>query len=353
MSEMFEADRWVGSIKKFPYFDTYPWLEQFKDQDICVGANTAWANFGDLPLEYSTYILIHHVEICDIHWLEKQQKRVDAPIYVLMSGSNYGIDIPGVTFISYTHWHDDLNKLIAWWGVRKIPQTKKYKFSTVCNRVTQSKVWVTAKLLETARDTSLIINNPGWIEDKNVHGWQHTGIEYLDTLTDIYRDKYINLYLTDSFDKTKNFQRYNSNPWQPMYEDAAIHFTNGSHHYSLMDGYTYPGPHVDEKTFKCLVAGIPFIPTAQFDIYGQLSKLGLEFEYHFDTSWDQDPGNLSRFVSICKLIDELNEYSADELYRLNRAVAEYNQAFIIGGQFEYKCEEHNQHAIAQLEQLLG
>lgn len=351
--EMFEPAHWIGPIKDFQYFNDYPWLEKYKNRNYCIGISAHWDYFGDLPLGYDAYIFIHHVELCDTNWLEAQQKRVDAPIYVLLSGSHYDTSIPGVTFISYTHWHIDLNKLIEWWGVRKTPQTKKYKFSAVCNRVTQSKVWVTTKILELAFNDSLVINNPKWIEDVNVHGWQHTGVEYLDNLTDIYLEKYINLYLTDSFDKDKNFQRYNSNPWQPMYEDAAIHFTNGSTHYSLMNGHIYPGPHIDEKTFKCLIAGIPFIPTAQFDIYGQLSKFGLEFEYHFDTSWDQDPGNMSRFVSICKLIEELNEYSADDLYRLNRAVAEYNQAYIIGGQFEYKCEEHNQQAIAQLEHLLG
>jgi len=355
--EEFESLPWHGSIKEFPYFDDYPWLKQYSNRNYFIAGSVAWDNIGDLPIGYDSYIFIHHIELCDIHWLKSQQKKINAPFYILMSGSFYDVRINNITFIPYTHWHKDLEKMVKWWGINDTSSTKKYKFSAVCNRVTQSKVWITTKLLQSAQSESLIIHSSKFTEDKNIHSWEHCGNTVLDELTDLYLEKYINLELNDGFDKNKNYQRYNSNPWQPLYTDSAMHFTNGSHHYSfMMDDYipyTYPGPHIDEKTFKCLVAGTPFIPTAQFEIYKSLSRFGLAFEYDFDTSWDNDPGNLSRFESIVKLIDDLNEYSAQELYDKTKDIAIYNQHYILDGKFYKNCEAHNEECVETLHQLLA
>jgi len=354
---MFEPLRWSGSIRDFPYFNEYPWLERYKTKNYYVGASAAWDFFQDLPIGFDAYIFIHHVELCDPKWLKQQQKRVNTPFYVLLSGNDYNINIPNTTFIPYTHWHYDLQKIVDWWGIQKTPDHKKYKFSAVNNRITQAKVWITTKLLISSRNESLIINNPNWIESKNIHNWEHCGNPILDELTDIFLQEFIDLELKDEFDKDKNFQRYNSNPWQPLYTDTSIHFTNGSHHYSfMMDDYfpyTFPGPHIDEKTFKCLVAGTAFIPVAQFEIYKSLENFGLQFDYGFNTEWDNDPGNLSRFENIIKLIDLLNDYSKEELYSKTKDISIYNQQYIFDGKFYKNCELHNEECIEQLHQLIA
>lgn len=358
--EMFEPTPWHGPIDRFPYFCEYPWLEKYKNKNIFIAASAAWDNVGDLPTGFDGYIFIHHVELCSPKWLRQQQQRINAPFYVLLSGNDYGINIPNTTFIPYTHWHYDLEKTIKWWGIQQTPNRIKYKFSAVNNRITQAKVWVTAKLLEVARNHSLIISNPRWIQDKNVHKWEHCGNIVLDDLTDIFLDKYINLELKDDFKKGpggENYQRMNSNPWQPIYTETAVHFTNSSHHYSFMMNdyvpYIFPGPHIDEKTFKCLVAGTSFIPVAQFEVYKSLSRFGLAFDYDFDTSWDNDPGNLSRFESIVKLIDNLNEYSAQELYDKTKDIAIYNQQYILDGKFYKNCKTHNEECVETLHQLIA
>lgn len=355
--EEFEKYPWCGCINEFPYFDDYPWLKRYSNKNYFIVSSAGWDVINELPKNYDAYIFIHHIELCDVHWLKAQQKRINAPFYVLLSGNSYNVNINNVTFIPYTHWHKDLQQIINWWGIQQAPNIKKYKFSAVCNRVTQSKIWVTTKLFEVAYNTSLIIHSSKFIEDKNIHNWEHSGNIILDDLTDLYLEKYIDLEVKDGFDKNKNFQKYNSNPWQPIYTDAAMHFTNGSHHYSfMMDDYIpyiYPGPHIDEKTFKCLIAGTPFIPTAQFDIYRSLSQFGLNFDYEFNTNWDNDPGNLSRFESIIKLIDSLNEYSTDELYNKTKEISTYNQQYIFDGTFYKNCELHNEESIETLHSLLA
>jgi hypothetical protein len=114
------------------------------------------------------------------------------------------------------------------------------------------------------------------------------------------------------------------------------------------ESYVYPGPDIDEKTLKCLVAGTPFVPAAQFDIYGTLSRLGLKFDYGFDTSWDQDAGNLTRFQDICRLIDNLNQHSIEDIVDMTQESTRHNQEYIISGDFYKLCESKNSAVIDQV-----
>jgi hypothetical protein len=119
-----------------------------------------------------------------------------------------------------------------------------------------------------------------------------------------------------------------------------------------MEDYIYPGPDIDEKTLKCLLAGIAFIPCAQFETFKFLKTLGLQFDYDFDTDWDNDPGNLTRFKKICMLIEELKQYSVDELIGKTRESTEYNRNFILSNKFHDNCENLNQQAVDQLMSLV-
>jgi hypothetical protein len=100
-----------------------------------------------------------------------------------------------------------------WFGIKE-KTNPRYKFSAVCNRISQSKVWTTTKLLDVARESSLIVLN-SWLEEKNVHGWQLTGNTKLDQLTQVFRDRYLGQEIKiDKFDNaTQNYQqkqRYSS-----------------------------------------------------------------------------------------------------------------------------------------------
>jgi hypothetical protein len=260
--------------------------------------------------------------------------------------------LPNTEFISYNSWHLDIEKIISWHGIQESNPAKKIKFSAVCNRTTQSKIWVTTKLLESS-SPSLILHNPFFLQEKNVHSWQKTGNTVLDNLTEIYLKKYKDMSLADDFDQSQhNHQAINSNPWQPLYTDTALHFTNGSFHYSYMEEhgkkYLYPGPDIDEKILKCLVAGIPFVACGQFEIYKTLSQLGLEFDYGFDLSWDSDPGNLTRFQKICELIDTLDNISIDDIVSMTKKSTLHNTEFICKKGFFSRCETQRKIAVEKI-----
>ena len=355
--DFFCPPTWTGEVKDFQRFDVYPWMENLtKYKKIFCNFWVKWQNSIDLPLGYDFYIISYHIENINEPWLRQQRQRVSGKIIVLHPGYIYDFQINGIDFITYLDWHEHTKTKMKWHGVQDNRDNKIYKYSAVCNRVTQSKVWVTTKLLETAREQSLIYINH-WIEGKNVHHWQLTGNAVLDDLTQTYQKKYLGLKISDGFTAQDNKQRYNSNPWQPLYMDAALHFTNGSFHYSLMsdpqgNSHIYPGPDIDEKTLKCLVAGTPFIACGQFEIYKILSDFGLEFDYEFDLSWDNDPGNMSRFHSICRLIDDLNALTIDDIVQLTKKSTQHNKEFIIKGGFYSRLEQQKKQSINQLMDLI-
>jgi hypothetical protein len=349
MDDGFCPGTWRGTPEKFTRHDVYPWVKKLPvNKNIFCLFWANWHNKIELPDGYDYYIISYQVENIDIEWLTQQQKKHKGQFIVLHPGYSYNFKLDNTTFITYTSLHHDLDKMISWWGINPIPTNKKYKFSTICNRITQGKIWVTTKLLETAREDSLIVLN-SWLELKNVHNWQLTGNANLDKLTDTYRTKYQTLELKDDFDqKIDNIQQRNSNPYQPVYSDCALHFVAGSFHYSQMSDYIWPGPDIDEKTLKCLLGGVAFIPCAQFETYKFLQDLGLEFNYDFDLNWDQDPGNITRFDSICRLINDLTQYSPETLVAKTQESTNFNRNFILDKKFYNNCERLNQQSLDQL-----
>lgn len=346
----FSQSLWQGKAKDFTQVDVYPWMKSLlhREDIFC----SFWSNWDtpDLPYGYDFYLVSYHIENINLIWLQNQN--VDGKIVVIFPGRDYELNIPNITFIGYTELHHDLNKMIGWFGVEDVPSKKKYKFSTICNRITQGKIWTTTQILE-SESNSLVILNPDWIEDKNVHSWTPTGVEFLDNLTDIFREKYINVKLCDAFDNNKdNNQRTNSNPWQPYYTNTALHIVAGSFHYSYMGNFTYPGPDIDEKTLKCLLAGVPFLPAMQFEVYDYLSEFGLCFDYGFDTSFDTDPGNLTRFEKLCKLIDELSHWSIEKIVSATADSTAHNKKHIISGKFAEQCDNYNEIQIQKIYKAL-
>jgi hypothetical protein len=342
-----------GTREQIAIHKGYEWIDQLPQKKIYFALFQRWPT-QNLPVGYDYYIVSFHLETVDINWLRLQQ--VSGPIIVLFDGVNHNLHIPGVQFESFFYWHYQLEQMLIWFGLKE-KSTPDYKFSAVCNRLTQSKVWSTTKLLETASSSSLIVLN-SWLEEKNVHNWQPTGNIVLDQLTQIFRDKYTGQHIKiDNFDnQTQNNQSVTGNPWQPLYQNCAVHFTNESFHYSSMaeNGHDYvcPGPFLTEKTFKCLLGGTAFVPVGQFETYKTLSNLGFKFEYGFDTKWDLDSGNLSRAESIVNLIDQLSQLDIDQLMQATQTSNNHNQDWITSGNFFKQCQEKNSITIEKIITLL-
>jgi hypothetical protein len=346
-----------GTPDQIPQVASYEWVQQLpKNKKIYLALWQGW-DAKDLPTGYDIYIVSFHLEAVNIPWLIEQTKRVESQIIVLFDGNTYEFDIPGVEFVPFYYWHEQLRKIISWHGInpRVMPA---HKFSSVCNRISQNKLWITTKLLESAADDSLVILSD-WLEPKNVHHWDLTGDPVLDNLSTIFRKKYLGQSIKiDNFDTTvDNCQTITSNPWQSVITDSAVYFSNESFHYSYYNNngneYIHPGPFLTEKTMKCLIGSSTLVPVGQFDTYRTLTQFGLIFNYTFDTSWDTDPGNISRMRSIVNLIDHLLTVDIASIELGNQAVNQYNQHFIVSGKFWKAVDQYNQNSVSRLFELIN
>jgi hypothetical protein len=345
----------TGKKDTIPFFPGYEWIAKLPNKKIYFALFQNWWS-EDLPPDYDYYVVSFHLEAVNLPWLKRQ--KVLGPIIVLSDGYHYNLNLPGVHFLTFFYWHYQLQKMQEWFGVKEKSIIPKYKFSAVCNRVSQIKVWTTTKLLETARESSLIVLN-SWVKTNDIHNWENTGNDVLDNLTQIFCNRYNGQQIKiDDFDsKTQNKQNVNGNPWQPLYQDCAIHFTNESFHYSHMTeeekSYIWPGPFLTEKTLKCLLGGTAFISVGQFETYKTLTTLGFNFDYDFDTAWDLDSGNLSRAESIINLIDYLNQFTIDQLISKTQENSRYNQNHILSSRFYEQCQQKNEESVAQIVKLIS
>jgi hypothetical protein len=73
-----------------------------------------------------------------------------------------------------------------------------------------------------------------------------------------------------------------------------------------------------------------------------------EFNYGFDTTWDNDAGNLSRVQSIIELIDYLNQLSINEIVEITHDNNLYNQNYILTNKFYNSCHNENLNSIEQV-----
>jgi len=326
-------------------FTYVEWLRDLGG-DVFFALWQRWPSFdqhNDLPLGHDLYVISFYLEPLDIDWLLVQSGRVDAPIIVLSDSEHENFPWPdNVHQLQYYHWHHQIDKIKCWFPT-PVSKNINYKASAFCNRITQSKLWIFTALAEYIGNEHCLLKLDDWLEEKNVHHREQTGQKELDNLADVFWKKYWGqTYKIDLFDNiTQNHQSFTADPWSRAYRESAINFTNESFHYSLMHDHIVPGPFLTEKTLKCLVGGTAFVPVGQYNTLGSLKKLGLEFAYDFDLSWDQDPGNLSRMKSIIELIKQMSSHTAQELFEMTQESTKHNNDIIWSGKFYRQCEAHN------------
>ena len=353
---MLQPFNWRSTADLVTY-DEFKWLPDLGRNVYCVlwdtSLNNVWAK-QDLPLGYPVYIL-QCAEQVDMDWLNIQRVRVpDSKIFVLNAGSSYGCLIgTNVEFVPYYVWHYQLEKIKNW---NPTPQPKNVhkKVSVICNRVTQSKLWTFTAAAEHVGVDHCMLKLGTWLEEKNVHNRESSGNQILDNLSDIFWSRYWGQeYTIDEFDNhTQNFQRHTSNLDAPHLRECAINITNESFHYSHMQyngsSFIWPGPFLSEKTLSCLAAGTAFLSAGQFNVYQTLESLGLKFDYGIDLTWDNDSGNLSRFVGLVDSIKELDAHSAQDIYAMTKESTLHNHSMIWSKEFFNACEQVNQRAAERI-----
>ena len=307
----------------------------------------------DLPLNHPLHIVSFHLEAVDIKWLSEQSKKVNCPIIVLFDGSGNDYTIPNVRFLSYYYWHVQLNTMLTWFGHNdNKPKHITHKASAFCNRITTTKLVTFTAMAEYLGEDECMLVLHDWLESKNIMQENEHAPALIKELVNVFFEKYYGKeYVIDDFTNDLNYQQHTANPYQPSYQNCALHFTNESFDTSALISdalYTHPGTFITEKTLKCLLGGTAFIPVGQFDTYGALERVGFKFDYTFDTSFDNIRQDNDRLVAIVELINSLADTSKEEIYNGTKESSEYNFNYIKGGRFFKDCKELNQHTIEQV-----
>jgi len=345
MRKMLVPMPWQG-ISKEVIDQEMCWIKQLPATTYCA----LWQRWpeNDLPPGHDCYVVSFHLEAVDIDWIKRQCEKISAPIILLSDSNYYDWKMPkNLKCYTWYYWHFQLDKILEWYP--DLPKKNiQYKSSAICNRLTQSKILVITKLLENPNSQSLTRLST-WLENKNLHFNTKIGRPNIDGLTEIFWKKYFGKEIKiDNFDNNiDNHQKYTANPLVSYLQEAAIHFTNESFHYSYHQDqdqhYIYPGPFLTEKTLKCLIAETGFISVGQFDTYNTLSKLGLKFNYNnINTSWDQIPGDLDRLEKILELVDSISSMESQEIFDNTVDSSRHNREYIVSGQFAKNCDMVNQ-----------
>lgn len=325
----------------------YGHLDSTIDNRCFIGINLGWPNFV-LPENYDRYFVSFHTEYLDVSWIIDQAKKV-YPKPVMMA-SDFQIN-PGdpwpdnIIFVQCITIHKQLETGKSRFGLRQHSTFPKYKISSLSNRVSQYKRYVTAYLLKTFPQDCMILSYHDWLaKDSDMH--DHTpGIPYLDQLQ------------LEKLTKTRiNFEESNSQVnispidnanWNiAPFNNALFNLTNESFHYSssVYDDQTefeYPGPYLTDKTLKVLLGGRPFIAVGQAGTLEFLNKLGLKTTFGLDTSYDAESGDLVRIKMIFDQIDYINNTDLDILYKNSISDVEHNLHHIKSKNMYDICENKN------------
>lgn len=343
----------LGSDSEWQYW--YPWLANLKNTNTFVHLSAGWTNKHwpqDPDPGFDHYVLSGDSGMEG--WAEHVADLYDRTVCVIDLPEVYQNSVnPLVQYVPNTYYHRQISRLMEF---TDDPMQKNivYKASALTSRITQSKV-IIFSALQKYLGSDCVFSLGNRFESSNVHHWQLTGDQDLDSLTTYFRDNWLSCTLKLPDDDSNYLSVKNS-----AYSESALNFTQESFHYSLMYDETknnkriLSGPFLTEKTFKCLLSQTAFVPVGQFRSYQWLESMGMKFDYGLDLSFDDDPGNISRLNKLVKLIKDLEKYTAKDLFEMAEVSTLHNYFNITSKEFFDRCEKSNQSSMVLLyEHILG
>ena len=331
----------------------YPWIAELSNKNIWLSLCQNWKSNGEYPTlpppGYEYYIVSGDSLM---YGLADKIADTTKGIAIQLSGPLIDSSFKNssqVKYLPYTTYHQQLNGMPI--SSDPIKKNIQYKASALTSRVTQSKVIIFSALTSLLKEQDFVVSLHHKYDDsllRNVHHWEMSGNDICDRHTKNFIDNWLDKKITLNNDD-QNELSYNN----PAYQNSALNFTQESYHYSYMtnEGKSYiePGPFLTEKTWKCLLSKTAFIPVGQVHSYNWLTQMGMKFDYgNLDLSFDEDPGNITRLEKIVHLIDDLNQWSANELYHMTEQSCEHNYDHIMNKSFWNSCEKFNQPTIELL-----
>jgi hypothetical protein len=310
-------------------------------------------HFDNLKIEKNIAIISTFVEAPRNEKLhELALANPDVQFICLADVNFYNYPLPSnVTFFKYRHCHVLLKVFLESGNTNLITPVKskdiRKKFSSLSYFNKQIRAFVTACLLTYAKNDSLISwHNKPW---SDYHDYMIDTIKSNPRYADLDWDLLNNTYLIDKYTQADNNynQNISSGPLNTIYQTSLINFSNETTNYGLYQvddlSYMRPGPFLTEKTWNPLLAGNILFSTAAPYVYQYLiDDYHIPINYSFGLDFDYIPGDLDRFESIGKKIQELVDIPLADLIDQNIDNCELIQQTIIDPDYTNQFDQFNQ-----------
>lgn len=312
--------------------------------NFCV--NT-YGNNKELPAGYDTYVIGLWAEVFDENWFNRVYSEMPDARFVIISDMDRLGELENkerVHYVRMLHWNYFTRHCqsgpIDW-------SLKNCKLSSLSYFVTEFRFFITAKLLDT-NDTMFSWHNKFRSLSPVNYIFENTGYENRDRLLSL-RDRLEDVYELDNF---VNDPEYNFNTGD-VYKQSMVNCTNETKDVSWVEGFgSSPGPYLTEKTWNPIIHGTAIIPAGQYGTISTLESAGLRFNYGWDNSYDDIPGDLERLEKILITIQTILDMPKDTLMNNVKDSCEYNRDAILSGRLHRYIHNVNQCGLEKLKELL-
>jgi hypothetical protein len=335
----------------------YSWLPELKSKigKTYLLSNLHWPS-DDLitvvPNGYDTYILTFQFEYPDFEWIKKFCSRfIDSQVLLIYPYSTCRYQIPNLRIIDYQGWPmviDWYQKEFGWPDIDFNQKTKK--ISALTNRVNQGRMYICAYLHQHWNQENYVLSYHG-MEGKQQDWYllDYTGNQRIDNIIDYIKSSFMHLRIIP--DSRVNLSPVdNLNYAWSAYSECLVNCTNESVNCSNVSDSILPGPYLTEKTIKCLLSKTAVLPVGQYQTYQYLENLGLQFEYPWDKTFDNECRDMVRFVKIFDALDYLDSLEVEEIKQSIKQSCEHNREYILSGDFLKTVTVKNESNIHQFYQ---
>jgi len=250
-------------------------------------------------------------------------------------------------YLQLFHWNWFLNQ----YKTQSNTQQKKYKISSLSNRVNEYKFFITAALLN--QPDVYLTWNAEYCKHISYYDYifSSTGYPKRDNLL-IYAEKLRNPVNKESFVNDPEVHFLTS--WShPAYTDSLVNFINETKDNSWQPEFgLIPGPYLTEKTWKPLFLGNALVFSGQHNIKSVLEEAGFNFNYPWQDNYSHLPGDLERLDCLLELIDTILALPAEEIQSGIENSISHNQNLISSKQIHCYVDEKNQVGLELLTKLL-
>lgn len=356
--ELISFDKW--HLADYYTKEVFGWLLDLKLGNAFGIFGLQWGTdslLKSIPTHYDTYVVTPGTEYVDWQWIRQFCDRVPNSSVIVVCPYDTVLDhVPNLKLITFDVWPYNLKFCLD-----KIRHSvnlinRKHKISSLANRISQFRTYVCAHLYRTWNSKDYIMS---WrrvlVKQEDLYLLNPTGNPRIDDIIQFITDKFWELKIEPTADFVNtpiNNLDYNWSAYTDCIINCSNESVNNSYQHVNGIGRILPGPYLTEKTYKVLLSGTALLPVGQYNTYSHLQSQGFVFDYPWDKSYDQIPGDIDRVAQLLDCVDNISEMSLQDLEELTLPSRSFNREYILSGDYSQYIHAVNCQNIEKFAQAL-